>query len=178
MLGVGLLDQQGGDLVLHRDADPVGFHNLVSVVTELQVRLVSSREPDVEPDVVPFVDVHLLHRSHRLGGGLHDVLLAVLHHIQVAAALGGPDDVLQQAGEHPAVVCAGLGDGQRGAGVGGDDLEILGVLHRESVSVPLHSRVWLTAKLDSEAGQLSLLDSDGFQGLGEVGSNHVLLEWK
>ena len=178
VLGVGLLDQQGGDLVLHGDADPIALSDLCSIVAELQVGLVAPREPDVEPDVVPLVDVHLLHCPHGLGGGLHDVLLPVFHHIEVGAALGGPDDVLQETGEYSAVISAGLGDGQRGAGVGGEDLEILGVLHREAVSVPFHCRVWLAAKLNNEAGRLSLLDCERLQGLCEVGSHHVLLELK
>ena len=178
VLGAGLLDQQGGDLVLHGDADPIALRELRSIVAELQVGLVPSGEADVEPDVVPLVDVHLLHRPHGLGGGLHDVLLAVLNHVEVGAALGGPDDVLEETGEHSTVVGAGLGDGERGAGVGGQDLEILGVLHGEAVSVPLHCGVWLAAKLNNEAGRLSLLDSEGLQGLGKVGSLHVLLELK
>ena len=174
--GVGLLDQQGGNLVLHGDADPVGLHNLVAIVAELQVRFVSSREADVKPDVVPFVDVHLLHSSHCLGGGLHDILLAVFNDVEVGAALGGSDDVLQETGEHSTVISAGLGDGQRGARVGRHDLEVLGVFDREAVSVPLDCRVWLATKLDNEACHLPLLDSEGLQGLGEVGCHHVLLE--
>lgn len=162
--GVRLLDQQGRDLVLHGDGDPLRLHDSHSIVTELQVTLVSPREPDVEPDVVPLVDVHLLHRSHCLGGGLHDVLLPVLHHVQVAAALGGPNNVLQQAGENSSVIRTGLGDCQRGAGVGGHNLEVLGVLHREAVSVPFDCRVWLPDKLHREGGGLSLPDGDGLEG--------------
>jgi hypothetical protein len=106
---------------------------------------------------------------------LHDVLLAGLEDVEVAAALGRSHQVLQEACEHPAVVSAGLGNREHGLRVRREDLEVLGVVDGEAVAVPLDDGVGLAAEGGLEDGRLALFDADGLQGVGEVGRRHVLL---
>ena len=112
VVGAGPLDQQGGDFVLNGDRDSTCLLDCSSVVSELQVVLVSTREADVKSDVVALIDGHLLHGVGGAGGGLHDVLPVGLHHHQVAARLGGSSYVFQQASEHSSIIGTGLQYGQ------------------------------------------------------------------
>lgn len=66
---------------------------------------------DIEPDVVAFIHIHLLQGPAGLGRGLHHVLLAAFHDVQVGAGLGRTHDVLNQACENAGVVGARLPDG-------------------------------------------------------------------
>jgi hypothetical protein len=117
-----------------------------------------------------FISVEKAASSH-----LHDVLLAGLEDVEVTAALGRTHEVLQEAGEHPAVVRAGLRDGEHGLRVRREDLEVLGVVDGEAVAVPLDNGVGLAAEGGPEDGWLALYDADGLKGVGEVGRRHVLL---
>ena len=122
---LGLLDGQGRHVVLEVDLHSVSLDQLLLVVVELQLGLVSARELDVEPDPVAVVHVHLLQRPGGLGAGTQHIFLPFLHHVQVGAALGGTAQVLQEAGEDPRIIWSGLGDGQRARVVIRHNLEVL-----------------------------------------------------
>ena len=165
-----LLDQQRGHVVLHADRDTARLLDGPTVVGELQVWFVTAREADVKSDVVALVDGHLLHGVHGARRGLGDVLSAGLHHIKVAASFGCSGDVFEKTGEDPGVVGAGLDDGERGGGVGGDDVEVGAVLDRECVAVPLDLGRRCSLILDGEGGGLALADGEGLEADGQAGT--------
>ena len=176
--GVGVLNDEGRHVVLYLDLYALILLQPFLVVEELKVVLVAAREADVEANAVPGVDLHLLQRSRGFGLRLHHILLAGLHHVKVAAALRGANNVLKEAGKHTAVVGTRLGNSQTAGVVGGVNLEVLGVVDGEAVAEPLDHGIGGPGEPHGEGGGLALRNCHRLQRLLEHGGRHVLLKKK